>query len=88
MNLELLKWTEARWLVLFQTHLAVQAFHGQEIQCLQRVACRGDEVEAHVDARVVVVKEGAFDFQLFLEIGLKLSVDVVNNWLVAEKTII
>ena len=35
--------------LLLQTHLAVQALHGQEIQCLQGVACRGDEVEAQLD---------------------------------------
>lgn len=72
-------------MVLLQTHLAVQALHGQEIQCLQGVACRGDEVEAHMDTGVVVVKERALDLQLFLEVSFKLSIYVVNYWLVAEK---
>lgn len=72
-------------LVLLQTHLAIQALHGQEIQCLQGVACRGDEVEAHVDTGVMVVKERALDLQLFLEVSFKLSIYVVNYWLVAEK---
>ena len=72
-------------LVLLQTHLAIQALHGHEIQCLQGVACRGDEVEAHVDTGVMVVKERALDLQLFLEVSFKLSIYVVNYWLVAEK---
>lgn len=72
-------------LVLLQTHLAVQAFHGQEIQRLQGVACRGDEVEAHVDSGVMVIKERALDLQLFLKVSFKLSIYVVNYWLVAEK---
>lgn len=37
-----------------------------------------DEVEANVDPRVVVVKEGAADLQLLLQIVFKLRVDVVN----------
>jgi len=49
------------------------------------VTCGGDEVEAHMDARIVVVKERALDLQLLLEIGLKLSIYVVNYRLVAEK---
>ena len=72
-------------MVLLQTHLAVQALHGQEIQRFQGVACRGDEVEAHVDAGVMVIKERALDLQLFLEVSFKFSIYVVNYWLVAEK---
>lgn len=52
------------------------------------MACGGDEVEAHVDARIMVVEERALDLQFFLEIGLKLSIYVVNYGLVAEKIIL
>lgn len=37
-----------------------------------------DEVEANMDPRVVIVKEGTADLQLLLQIVFKLRVDVVN----------
>lgn len=37
-----------------------------------------DEVEANMDPRVMVVKEGTADLQLLLQIVFKLRVDVVN----------
>lgn len=43
------------------------------------MSCRGNEIKADVDPGVVVVKQRAFDLQLFLEIVFKLSVNVVNN---------
>lgn len=46
---------------------------------------RGDEVQAGVDARVVVVVERALDLQFFLEVGLELRVDVVHHVLVTGK---
>lgn len=46
-----------------------------------------DEIKADVDPGVVVVKQRALDFQLFLQIIFKLRVDVVHNGLVtAEQT--
>lgn len=45
----------------------------------------GDEVQAGVDARVVVVVERALDLQFFLEVGLELRVDVVHHVLVTGK---
>lgn len=42
----------------------------------------GDEVQADVDAGVVVVEERALDLQLLLQVVLKLRVDVVHNGLV------
>lgn len=41
------------------------------------------EVQAGVDSRVVVVVERALDFQLLLQVTLKLPVDVVHHWLIA-----
>lgn len=40
--------------------------------------CGRDKVEADVDPRVVVVKEGAPDLQLLLQVVFKLRVDVVD----------
>lgn len=67
-------------------YLAVQFFHSDEVQGLERVSCRGDEVKADVDPGVVVVKQRALDLQLFLEIVFKLSVDVVDYGLVTVET--
>ena len=64
-------------------YLAVQLLHGNQVQGLEGVACGGDEVEADVDARVVVVEERSLDLQLLLQIVLELGVDVVHDGLVA-----
>ena len=66
-------------------YLAVQFFHSDEVQRLEGVACWGDEIKANVDPGVVVVKQRALDLQLLLEIVFKLSVDVVDDGLVAVK---
>lgn len=42
-----------------------------------------DEVQTDMDARVVITMQGALDLQLFLKIGLELSVDELHNRLVA-----
>lgn len=63
-------------------YLAVQFLHCDEVQGLQGVSRWGDEIKADVDPGVVVVKQRAFDLQLFLEIVFKLGVNVVHNWLV------
>lgn len=34
---------------------------------------------------IMVVDEGTLNFQFFLKIGLKLSIDIVNYRLIAEK---
>jgi hypothetical protein len=47
------------------------------------VACWANEVEADVDASVVVGGQRAFDLELLLQVRLKLCVNVVNNSLVA-----
>lgn len=60
-------------------HLAVQFLHGHQVQGLEGVASGRDKVEAHMDPRVVVVKERAADLQLLLQIVFKLRIDVVNN---------
>lgn len=41
------------------------------------------EVEAGVDSGVMVVVKGALDFQLLLQVALKLPVDVVHHRLIA-----
>lgn len=64
-------------------YLTVQLLHRHEVQGLEGVSCRGDEVEADVDPGVVVVEQRALDLQLLLEVVLKLSVDVVHYGLVA-----
>lgn len=38
-----------------------------------------------MDTGIMVVKERTLNLQFFLEIGLKLSIYIVNYWLVAEK---
>lgn len=67
-------------------YLAVQLFHSNEVQGLEGVSCWCDEIEADVDPGVVVIKQKAFDLQLFLKIVFKLSVDVVNDGLVTVET--
>lgn len=44
----------------------------------------GDEVEADVDPRVVVVEERPADFQLFLQIVFKLRINVLYDWPVTK----
>ena len=69
--------------VRVRVYLAVQLLHGDQVQGLEGVARGGDEVEADVDTRVVVVKQRPLDLQLLLQIVLKLGVDVVHDGLVA-----
>lgn len=64
-------------------YLTVELLHGHEVQGLEGMPCRGDEIEADVDPGVVVVEQRALDLQLLLEVVLKLSVDVVHNGFVA-----
>lgn len=45
---------------------------------------RRDEVQAGVDSGVVVVVEGALDFELLLQITLKLFINVVHHRLIAK----
>lgn len=42
-----------------------------------------DEVQAGVDPGVVVVVQNPFDLQLFLQVGFKLSINELNDGLVA-----
>jgi len=39
----------------------------------------GDEVEADVDPRVMIVEQRTADFQLLLQIILKMRINVLNN---------
>lgn len=70
-----------------QPHLALQFLHGDEVQGPQGVASGSDEIQAGVDSGVLVAAEGALDFQLLLEIFLKLGVEMVENGLVAVNEI-
>lgn len=45
----------------------------------------GNEIQTDVDPGVMIVKQGSFDLQLLLKIVFKLSVNVVNDGLVAVK---
>lgn len=45
---------------------------------------RGDEVQADVNPRVMVVEERSADFQLFLQIIFKLRINVLNYWPVTK----
>lgn len=67
-------------------YLTVELLHRHEVQGLEGMSCRGDEIEADVDPGVVVVEQRALDLQLLLEVVLKLSVDVVHNGFVAADT--
>lgn len=67
------------------SYLAVQFFHSDKVQRLEGMSRRCNEVKADVDPGVMIVEERAFDLQFFLEIVFKLSVNVVNNGLVAMK---
>ena len=49
------------------------------------MSCGSDEVQADVDASVVVVEEGALNLQLLLKVVLKLCVDVVHDGLITAK---
>jgi len=64
-------------------YLAVQPFHGDQVQGLEGVACGGDEEQADVDPHVVVAAQRAPALQLLLEEVLKPGVDVVDDGLVA-----
>lgn len=44
-----------------------------------------NEVQTDVDPPVVVVEEGALDFQLFLEVVFKLCVDIVHYRFITAK---
>lgn len=44
-----------------------------------------DEVETGVDTCVMVAVEGALDFELLLEVSLKLGIDKLHDGLVTEK---
>lgn len=67
-------------------YLTVQLLHRHQVQGLEGMSGRGDEIEADVDPGVVVVKQRALNLQLLLEVVLKLGVDVVHNGLVAVDT--
>lgn len=57
-----------RWKLLDKVvaHLAIEFFHGHQVQRFQGVSCGGNEVQTRVDAGVMVVVKSALDFQLLL----------------------
>jgi len=57
-------------------HVPVQLFHNHQVQGLQRVTGRTNKIQTAVDARVSQDAEVALDFQLLLQIGLELRVQV------------
>ena len=72
-------------LYICHPYLTVQLLHGDQVQGLERVARGRDEVEAGVDARVVVAVKGALDLQLLLQVALKLTINVVHHRLVTAR---
>lgn len=59
-------------------YLAIQLLHCHQVQGLERVPSWGDEVQADVNPRVMIVEERSADFQLFLQIVFKLCINVLN----------
>jgi hypothetical protein len=59
--------------------LRVQLLHAHQIQRLQSMPCGADEVQADVDAAVVVGRQRAFDLQLLLKIRFELRVEMVDD---------
>ncbi len=53
------------------THLLVQLLHAHQVDRLEAVARRADEVEADMDTAVVVHGEVALNLQLLLQAGLE-----------------
>lgn len=47
------------------------------------MACRSNEVQAGVDPGVMVVVQDPFYLQLFLQVGFKLSINELNDGLIA-----
>lgn len=47
------------------------------------MACGSNEVQASVDPRVMVVVQDPFYLQLFLQVGFKLSINELNDGLIA-----
>lgn len=76
---------ESKSVSIAYVYLAVQFLHCDKVQGLEGVSCWGDEIKADVDPGVMVVKQRAFDLQLFLEIVFKLGVDVVHDWLITAE---
>lgn len=59
--------------------LGVQLLHAHQIQRFQAVASGADEVQADVDAAVVIRRQRAFDLQFLLKIRFELCVEVVDD---------
>lgn len=66
-------------------YLTVKLLHGDQVQRLQRVSSWCNEIQAGVNPGVVVIEQGSFDLQLFLQVGFKLCVDVFYYGLVADE---
>jgi hypothetical protein len=58
------------------THLLVQLLHAHQVDGLEPVACRADEVEADVDPAVVVHGEVPLNLQLLLQVGLRIRIRI------------
>lgn len=57
----------------------VELLHAHQIERLQPVPGRADEVQTDVDAAVVARRQRPIDLQLLLQVGLELGVDVVDD---------
>ena len=66
-----------------RAYLAVKLLHCYQVQGFQRVACRSNEVQASVDPGVMVVVQDPFYLQFFLQVGFKLSINELNDGLIA-----
>lgn len=47
------------------------------------MACRSNEVQASVDPGVMVIVQDPFYLQFFLQVGFKLSINELNDGLIA-----
>lgn len=64
-------------------YLAVKLLHCYQVQGFQRVACWSNEVQASVDPGVMVIVQDPFYLQFFLQVGFKLSINELNDGLIA-----
>ena len=66
----------------YDVDLAVKRLHRLQVERLERMSRRTDEVQADVDARVVNLLDVSIEIQLALNVLLKLAVYVISDRLV------
>lgn len=64
-------------------NLAVKLLHRYQVQGFQGMACWSNEVQASVDPGVMVVVQDPSYLQFFLQVGFKLSINELNDGLIA-----